>query len=190
MAYIPKALSNAILDIKPLITYYVKQLNRKGLRMGNLSAIDRLTELFLQTVNQYAALEKHIHIYEVEPKIYLAEIHTIVAVGMHENINITELAILLGISKSAASQAVSKLVEKGFVEKKVSPNTENEVILSLTEKGKQVSVMHEKQHSVMRAKLAAIFDRYPPETLDNISSLTIEVQRMWEEILETPEISE
>lgn len=151
--------------------------------MDNLS-IDQLCELFLQAINQYSVLEKQTHTYDIEPKIYLAEIHTIVAIGAHENINITDLAKLQGTSKSAVSQAISKLVKKGFIEKKVSPETDNEVILSLTKKGKQVSDMHEKQHILLRAKLVAIFEKYPPETVNILSSLAVDVQKMWCEILE------
>lgn len=151
--------------------------------MDNLS-MDQLCELFLQTINQYSVLEKQTHTYNIEPKIYLAEIHTVVAVGAHENINITDLAKLQGTSKSAVSQVIQKLVKKGFIEKKVSPETDNEVILLLTQKGKRVATMHEKQHALLRAKLAAIFEKYPAEAMDILSSLAVDVQKMWGEILE------
>lgn len=81
------------------------------------TSIDRLCESFLQTINQYNALEKKTHTYDIDPQIYLSEIHTIVAVGAHEAINVTGLAQLQGTSKSAVSQSISKLVKKGFVEK-------------------------------------------------------------------------
>lgn len=150
--------------------------------MDNMS-IDQLCGLFLQVINQYSVLEKRMHTYEIEPPIYLAEIHTIAAIGTHENINVTDLAKLQGISKSAVSQAISKLVKKGFIEKRVSPDTDNEVSLSLTEKGKQVSDMHEKQHTLLRAELRAILEKYPSETVHILSSLAVDVQKMWKEIL-------
>ena len=43
------------------------------------TSIDRLCESFLQTINQYNALEKKTHTYDIDPQIYLSEIHTIVA---------------------------------------------------------------------------------------------------------------
>lgn len=147
--------------------------------MNDITAIDQLCELFLQTMNQYTMLEKQIHTYDLEPKIYLAEIHTIVAIGTYENINITRLAKLQGTSKSAVSQAVSKLVKKGFIEKKNSPETDNEVVLLLTEKGKQVADMHEKQHILLRKKLVTVFDKYPPEMISTLSSLALDVQKIW-----------
>lgn len=129
-------------------------------------------------------LEKQTHTYDLEPKIYLAEIHTIAAIGAHENINITSLAKMQGTSKSAVSQTVSKLVKKGFIDKRSSPETDNEVVLLLTEKGKQVFDMHEKQHTWLRAQLAAIFQKYPQGTIDILSSLTADIQKMWEKIPE------
>ena len=58
------------------------------------TSIDKLCELFLQTINQYNALEKKTHTYDIDPQIYLSEIHTIVAVGAHEAITVTGLAQL------------------------------------------------------------------------------------------------
>ena len=50
------------------------------------TSIDKLCELFLQTINQYKVLEKKTHTYDIDPQIHLSEIHTIVAVGAHEAI--------------------------------------------------------------------------------------------------------
>lgn len=64
-----------------------------------------------------------------------AEIHTIAAVGDHPNINITSLAESLGITKGAASQMIYKRVDKGVEKKKVSPDSDTELVLNLTEDG-------------------------------------------------------
>lgn len=148
--------------------------------MGHTS-FNQLCELFLQMLNQYRNLEKKAHTYDTEPKIYLAEIHTIAAVGKHEDINVTNLAKLQGTSRSAASQAVSKLVKKGFLEKKISPKTDNEVVLCLTEKGKQVYTVHEQQHIWLKSQLHAVFEKYPQGTIDMLSQLAADVQKIWEQ---------
>lgn len=148
------------------------------------TSIDKLCELFLQTINQYNALEKKTHTYDIEPQIYLSEIHTIVAVGTHEAINVTELARLQGTSKSAVSQTISKLVKKGFVEKKTSPDTDNEVVLLLTERGKQVCKMHESQHDWLKSQLATVFEKYPQDTISVLSGLAVDIQAIWAQFLE------
>lgn len=147
-------------------------------------AIDKLCELFLQTINQYSTLEKKMHTYDVDPPIYLSEIHTVAAVGAHEAINVTGLAQLQGTSKSAVSQAVGKLVKKGFVEKRTSPDTDNEVVLLLTEKGRQVYDMHESQHDWLKSQLAAVFEKYPPDTISVLSGLAVDIQGIWAQLLE------
>lgn len=148
------------------------------------TSIDKLCELFLQTINQYNALEKKTHTYDIDPPIYLSEIHTIAAVGAHEAINVTGLAQLQGTSKSAVSQAISKLVKKGFIEKRSSPDTDNEVILLLTEKGKQVYNMHESQHDWLKSQLAAVFEKYPQDTISVLSGLAADIQVIWAQFLE------
>lgn len=147
------------------------------------TSIDRLCESFLQTINQYNALEKKTHTYDIDPQIYLSEIHTIVAVGAHEAINVTGLAQLQGTSKSAVSQSISKLVKKGFVEKRTSPDTDNEVVLLLTEKGKQVYSMHESQHNWLKSQLAAVIEKYPPNTISVLSELAVDIQAIWAQFL-------
>lgn len=148
------------------------------------TSFNQLCGLFLQMLNQYRGLEKKTHTYDIEPKIYLAEIHTIAAVGEHENINVTNLAKLQGISRSAASQAASRLVKKGFLEKKISPITDNEVVLCLTEKGKQVYAAHEQQHIWLENQLRAVFEKYPQGTVDMLSQLAADVQKIWEQFPE------
>ena len=148
------------------------------------TSIDKLCELFLQTINQYNALEKKTHTYDIDPPIYLSEIHAIAAVGTHEAINVTGLAQLQSTSKSAVSQAISKLVKKGFIEKRPSPDTDNEVILLLTEKGKQVFNMHESQHDWLKSQLAAVFEKYPQDTISVLSGLAVDIQTIWAQFLE------
>lgn len=146
--------------------------------------LDQLCECFLQTVHRFGQLEKEMHLYGAGQKLFLSETHTIVEVGNHDGINITGLAKLQGISKSAASQMVSRLVKKGLIRKELSPKTENEVVLSLTEAGKSVWQRHEKQHVWLREKLTAVFAEYPGDTIAQLQSLMKKMQTLWQEISE------
>lgn len=152
--------------------------------MDKQTNIDRLCECFLQTVHQFGRLEKEMHTYGTEQKLHLSETHTIAAVGSYDAINITNLAKLQGVSRSAASQMVSRLVKKDFIQKKISPKTENEVVLSLTKNGKKVWQWHEKQHVWLREKLTSIFAEYPGDTLVQLQSLMEKMQAVWKRIPE------
>lgn len=142
--------------------------------------IEQLCELFIRTVNSYTRLEKETHTFGAGVKLRLSEVHTITAVGSHENINITNLAKMQGISKSAVSQMVSKLVQKGFIEKRPSPETENEVVLFLTMQGREVQEAHERQHVLLRKQLESIFSHYPEGTVNTLASLAAELQNVWD----------
>ena len=152
--------------------------------MNEQANIDQLCECFLQTVHQFGQLEKEMHTYGTGQKLHLSETHTIVDVGNHDNINVTGLAKLQGISKSAVSQMVSRLVKKGFIRKEPSPKTENEVVLSLTEAGKKVWQWHEKQHVWLSEKLTDIFAEYPRDTIAQLQSLMEKMQTLWQGIPE------
>lgn len=105
-----------------------------------------LTSLMERTIHKYNQWENIKRTYGTDVLLSRAEIHTIDAVGSHTGINITALAGVLGITKGAASQMIYKLVDKGMVEKKVSPDSDTEVVLSLTEDGFKNYKAHIEYH--------------------------------------------
>jgi DNA-binding MarR family transcriptional regulator len=66
-----------------------------------------------------------------------SEAHTLQAIGELESINVTSLGDHFGVTKSAASQIVSKLAKKGFVKKALSEHSGKELRLEMTEMGRQ-----------------------------------------------------
>lgn len=93
-----------------------------------------------------------------------AEIHAIVAICDQEGIGVTQLARIRGITKGAVSQMVYRLVDKGLVEKRVSPDSDAAVSLFLTDKGKQAQKEHQKRHEESMRAMSSI----PDETLSMI----------------------
>jgi len=150
--------------------------------MNETDKIEQLCELYNQMVNQYGKLEKELHYYADGAQLHLSEVHTIVTIGKYDNINITCLAKIQGISKSAVSQMVSKLVKKGFIKKSLSPKTDNEVILCLTELGLKVFQEHEKQHQWLQEQLMNVFKKYPNVTIDVLTKLASEIQELWKNL--------
>lgn len=143
-----------------------------------------LCALFVQTVHRFNQLEREVHTCGAGQSPSLAETHTIAAVGQYEHLNITQLAKLQGVSRSAASQMVSKLVKKELLCKKPSPQTENEVVLTLTEQGRAVWEAHRRQHARLQDRLEQVFARYPQGTREALAGLARDVQALWEELEE------
>ena len=105
-----------------------------------------LTSLMERVIHKYTQWEDKRRTYGTNMLLSRAEIHTIAAVGNNPNINVTSLADVLGITKGAASQMIYKLVDKGFVEKKLSPDSDTEVVLTLTADGMINYKGHEEYH--------------------------------------------
>jgi len=79
--------------------------------------------------------------------------HTIAGIDDHENINIKEIGDYFGVSKSAASQMITKLTRKGFVRKVTHPGDNREYRLTLTESGKKAYDVHREFHAVHAAAM-------------------------------------
>ena len=115
----------------------------------NEKILAEIMEQFVRIVNKFNRFEKVPMDFGVEEILYPSEIHTIEAIGNNANINVTQLAELLGITKGAVSQMVNKLVRKQFVEKIKLPPGGKEIFLELTPKGKKAFKGHEKFHKDM-----------------------------------------
>ena len=79
-------------------------------------------------------------------EVSTAEAHTIQAIGEMKQMRVLDLATQFGISKSAASQMVNKLIKKGFLEKRQSVQNNKEFPISLTKLGWQAFDAHEEFH--------------------------------------------
>ena len=122
-----------------------------------------LTWLMERTIHKYSQFEKKPQQYCKNITLTQPEIHTVAIIGDQEGINVTTLAKMRGITKGAASQMIYKLVDKDLVEKRTSPNSDSEINLYLTGKGKQARKEHRARHENMNRKFSAIFDNVPEE---------------------------
>lgn len=110
--------------------------------MHDYREISRLME---KTMHKYMQIEKMSRDYS---GIILsqAEVHMVACIGDYPSINVTKLAAMRGVTKGAASQMIYKLVDKKLVLKSVSPDSDTEVCLNLTELGLKVHKAHQEYH--------------------------------------------
>jgi len=131
--------------------------------MTNAEKIHDFKETFLRIINKFKVLEKIPIDHGTGDLLYASEINTLEIIGMLPGINLTQLAEKKGVTKSAVSQIVAKLVKKKLVAKKQSPNHEKVFFLELTSSGKIAFENHEKFHakydSPMIAKLMSMNDK-------------------------------
>lgn len=98
------------------------------------------------------------------------EAHTIEAVGNRKQMSVTDVANAFGITKSAASQMVSKLCDKGFLDKKQAPHSNKEFQLTLTPLGQKAFDAHERFHGQDRE---ALMERLRGFSLSQVATISV-----------------
>jgi DNA-binding MarR family transcriptional regulator len=136
-----------------------------------VNEVENIFEQAERIFNKYQALRKKPITFDKDIVLYRSELHTIEVIGNTPNINVTNLAHQLGITKGAVSQCLDKLCKKQMVTRKPSPLTDNEVALTLTERGKDVYESHESFHKKMYSDFEEILKKYPAATRKAVSDL-------------------
>lgn len=77
------------------------------------------------------------------------EIHTIEAIGIKKEKAMGEVANELKISVGTLTTSVSRLIQKGYVLRKKNNNDKRVVLISLTDKGKEIYEIHRVFHQEM-----------------------------------------
>lgn len=112
--------------------------------------IMELKELFLQFIERY-----HQVLLEADgadrgstgfPDITINQFFYLQGVQRHENITLTELAGVIGVSKPSATAATTKLIRDGFVIRTRSAVDQRKFHLSLTDKGREVFVHKQRAY--------------------------------------------
>ncbi len=109
---------------------------------------ERIIGLYLKSKEVFNEFERTPRDFGTGDLLYSSEIHTLVEIGRNNGTNLTELANVLGISKSGTSKSVAKLVDKELIIKEKAINNNKEVVFSLSEKGEKAC----KGHSIFKEK--------------------------------------
>lgn len=143
----------------------------------------KVTKAMERFVHKYNQLEQKKRTYGTDMLLSRAEIHTVVAVGDTPDVNVTTLAKQLGITKGAASQMIYRLVDKGLVEKRVSPNSDTEVCLSLTKLGMKAYRGHEEYHATSNDKMFQLLRELPDDTGEQMVNILEKCEKAMDEKL-------
>jgi len=111
-----------------------------------MSEYIEISQIMDRIIHKYIRNEDIKRSYGTESLLTRKEIHTIEYIGENPGINLKSLSEMQGVTKGAASQMVSRLVEKGFVQRKESLSSNAEVSLYLTNKGETAFAGHLDYH--------------------------------------------
>jgi DNA-binding MarR family transcriptional regulator len=101
------------------------------------SELQQLIDLFLKILHLYSVINRKPRDYGTGDLLYFNELHTITVIARNEEVNMTKLAEIMGVTRGAISQTITRLVHKNLI---VRTNITNrkEVNLKLSKKGRMV----------------------------------------------------
>lgn len=138
--------------------------------------IFKLMIQFIRITKKFNELEKMAIDVGIGEKLYPSEFHVIVAVGSGYENTVTALSKRFGITKGAVSQVVNKLHEKGFVSKERNKDYGKEIILSLTEKGRNAFEVQENFHKKMESEFIKHLETITPEQMDSFLQILPKIE--------------
>lgn len=116
-----------------------------------------LNKLLVQLFNDILHIEenslKNIDLMDLS----MTEIHTIEAVGIKDAKTMGEIAHDLRITVGTLSAAITKLIKKGYVERKRTEEDRRVVLVSLTSKGENIYREHQVFHEEMITSMLGNF---------------------------------
>lgn len=124
--------------------------------------------------NAYAKSARYEHSYSTDTKFTPSEVHVLEYVLEHEEevVNMVGVAEMLGISKAALSKNVKKMVEKGLLEKYKAEGNRKNIILRVSEHGRQASEEYTRfAYDVAFERLFEKLEGIPDEYLDRFTDI-------------------
>ena len=99
------------------------------------------------------------------------EIHILELIQKNEGATSSDIVKILGVTKGAVSQIISKLVQKELID--LMPEKNNRVLrrLHVSEKGKEALIAHEERESNLKARIDQRLSEFTSDDLKKISSI-------------------
>ena len=127
-------------------------------------------------------IDKHLQIKNVplvvDENLVLApgEIHVLQAIGENQGCNVTSLGEFLGVTKSAVSQMVTKLIKKDVVRKVAAPDNGKEKLLFLSEVGHRAFMIHQAFHLRHMTTLLGHLEKFPDNAIFDTCVILKEIE--------------
>lgn len=137
----------------------------------NINNLQIIIEQFMRITNTINELHNSQISFNYSSALTLGEIHLIECIGNHEEMNITEIAKILGNTRGAVSQMAKKLEAKGLINKKKKGNNNKEILLTLSKEGNEIFLEHEKFHASLYEDILSSLDGVTQENLHIIKNI-------------------
>lgn len=132
---------------------------------------NELIESIYEVSRSTSAYESIPRKYGTEDELYMVEAHTINLIGEKSKVSPSYLANLTNKTKGAISQMVDKLLKKGLVIKYKNPTNNREVIIELSDKGKQAYKYHKELDQIEYGRMLSRLNQFSTEDLINFTKI-------------------
>lgn len=108
-----------------------------------------LNELLSTTFNSVTRIEEKSLNNRLLKGLTIAEIHTLVAIGLHDSVPMKTIAARLGVTLATVNASVGKLEKKGYLTRTRSEQDRRQVLAHLTNSGRKAVRVHDAFHHKM-----------------------------------------
>lgn len=136
--------------------------------------LQNLIDMFLKILHLYSVIGRKPKDYGTGDLLYFTELHTITMVARNNEVNMTQLADIMGVTRGAVSQTINKLVHKGLIVKTNNTNRK-EVNLKISEKGITVVKAQESFQKEIFTFAEDLYQKARPEDRETVKRLFVAI---------------
>ncbi len=114
--------------------------------MRTFDEVMPLFQILGAVLTRYARIERRPVDFGTGTPLYPAEVHMLSTLDMLGDGHVTGIARACGVTKGAVSQMLSRLRDKGLVDREPDGETSGKAVIRLTELGKTVNQAHNAFH--------------------------------------------
>lgn len=126
----------------------------------------RLNDILVKLFRNINNIEEQAIQTEEYKDVTTNDMHVIEAIGIDNPKSMTAVAKALGVTTGTLTISVNSLVKKGFVERVRSEEDRRVVLVSLSKKGKEAFLHHQKFHEEMIEAVVAQLDEAEENVLE------------------------
>ena len=148
----------------------------------NKKELHKFNNRFNSFVLAFEQLKKDQHRNSIDKSITINEVHLIVVIGENQPLNLVKLSELLGVSRSAITQSVRRLIQKNLVFFDFKSNNGKNKYLRLSEKGIEVFKIHKEQQAYIEKSIFSVLNNYSEVELQTVVKLMDDIEKVWGEL--------
>jgi DNA-binding MarR family transcriptional regulator len=136
--------------------------------------LQELIDLFLKILHLYSVISRKPKDYGTGDLLYFNEIHTISMIAKNREVNVTRLAEIMGVTKGAISQTITKLADKNLITR-INIKNRKEVNLRLSGKGRIVLKGQESFQKEIFTFAGTLYEKAESKDRDTVRRLFLAI---------------